>query len=75
MPAPKGKTDKIQNYEYGMNLPEDQQQQYFDTINPSQVPNSYAEYLRTDNTPTGAEYLAYLGTGNDVTANKRMAKL
>ena len=54
------KTDKIKNYEYGMELPEEQRQAYFDTINPSQVPNSYAEYQRTDSTPTGAEYLAFL---------------
>jgi hypothetical protein len=64
MPKPAEKTDKIKNYEYGQNLPEDMQQAYFDTINPSQVPNSYAEYLRTDDTPTGKEYLTYLGTGN-----------
>lgn len=54
------RTDKIKNYEYGMALPEDKRQAYFDSINPSQVPNSYAEYIRTDATPTGAEYLAYL---------------
>ena len=61
------KTDKIRNYEYGMELPEDKRQAYFDSINPSQVPNSYAEYQRTDATPTGAEYLAYLNNaGNNV---------
>ena len=27
MPAPKNKTDKIQNYEYGKNLPKDKQQE------------------------------------------------
>ena len=68
MPAPKGKTDKIQNYEYGKQLPEDQQQEYFDLINPGQVPTSYAEYKRTDDTPTGAEFLAYLkANGKDAT--------
>lgn len=61
------KTDKIRNYEYGQALPEEERQAYFDTINPSQVPNSYAEYQRTDATPTGAEYLAYLNNaGNNV---------
>ena len=68
MPAPKGKTDKIQNYEYGKNLPEDKQQEYFDLINPGQVPTSYAEYKRTDDTPTGEEFLAYLAAnGKDAT--------
>jgi len=68
MPAPKGKTDKIQNYEYGKQLPEDQQQEYFDLINPGQVPTSYAEYKRTDDTPTGEEFLAYLAAnGKDAT--------
>ena len=68
MPAPKGKTDKIQNYEYGMQLPEEKRQEYFDTINPSQVPPSYSEYKRTDNTPTGEEFLAYLAAnGKDAT--------
>jgi hypothetical protein len=61
------KTDKIRNYEYGQALPEGERQAYFDSINPSQVPNSYAEYQRTDATPTGAEYLAYLNNaGNNV---------
>ena len=68
MPASKGKSDKIQNYEYGMQLPEEKQQEYFDTINPSQVPPSYSEYKRTDNTPTGEEFLAYLAAnGKDAT--------
>ena len=68
MPAPKGKTDKIQNYEYGTLLPKDEQEKYFDFINPSQVPTSYAEYKRTDDTPTGAEFLAYLkANGKDAT--------
>ena len=61
------KTDKIRNYEYGQALPEEERQAYFDSINPSRVPNSYAEYQRTDATPTGAEYLAYLNNaGNNV---------
>ena len=61
------KTDKIRNYEYGMALPENERQPYFDSINPSQVPNSYSEYQRTDSTPTGVEYLAYLNNaGNNV---------
>jgi len=68
MPAPKGKTDKIANYEYGKSLPEDKQQEYFDLINPGQVPASYAEYKRTDTTPTGEEFLTYLAAnGKDAT--------
>lgn len=63
------KTDKTKQFEYMSELPTDQQAAYQDFVNPGQVPNTYAEYIRTDSTPTGEEYLAYMGS-NDVTQTK-----
>jgi phosphorylcholine metabolism protein LicD len=58
------KTDKTRQFEYMQALDPELQQQYQDFVNPSAVPNTWAEYVRTDDTPTGEEFLKFIGSGN-----------
>jgi len=58
------KTDKTRQFEYMQALDPELQQQYQDFVNPGAVPNTWAEYVRTDDTPTGEEFLKFIGSGN-----------
>tara|TARA_R100000656_G_scaffold33659_1_gene28942 strand:- start:1986 stop:3701 length:1716 start_codon:yes stop_codon:yes gene_type:complete len=58
------KTDKTRQFEYMQDLDLELQQQYQDFVNPGAVPNTWAEYVRTDDTPTGEEFLKFIGSGN-----------
>jgi len=58
------KTDKTRQFEYMQDLDPELQQQYQDFVNPGAVPNTWAEYIRTDDTPTGEEFLKFIGSGN-----------
>ncbi len=62
--ATDNRTDDTKKWEYMQGLAPELQQQYQDFVNPSSVPNTWAEYIRTDDTPTGAEFVTYMGSGN-----------
>ena len=62
--ATDNRTEDTKKWEYMQGIAPELQQQYQDFVNPSSVPNTWAEYIRTDDTPTGAEFVTYMGSGN-----------
>jgi len=68
MPAVAEKTDFQSNYEYVMNLPEEQRDEAMQLWKPAASTDDWSDYLKTDTTPTGEEYLAFLtAQGKDAT--------
>ena len=68
MAAAAKKTDFQSNYEYVMDLPEDKRDQAMQLWKPAASTDDWSDYLKTDTTPTGAEYLEYMNSqGVDAT--------